>query len=212
MTQETQGFTQYNKLAQSIVFQQGKHRTEVVSKDASLTIIGSGRSAYVFRLPSSKLALKVFYPPFEKIARKEAEIYQKLKGVSGFPNLICSGENFIVIDYLEGDTLFECLVKGVRISSDQIAQIDQTLLYARKRGLNPSDIHLHNIIVLKNEKAKIIDVARFQQMKQCSQWDDMKYVFYKFYIHRFFPKKIPRALLNLIAILYKRKLLTKLIR
>lgn len=212
MTYELKNLSNYYQLAKSVVYKQKRGRTEVVRKDPRLTVVGSGRSAYVFRLPSTNLAMKVFYPQFQHLARKEAEVYLKLKGLPNYPKLYDSGENFIIIDYIEGSTLFECLVKGIKLTHEHIFQIERAIMLARKRGLNPSDIHLHNILLLNNNEVKIIDVARFEQVKHCQQWDDMKRVFSRYYIHGFIPKRLPRVLLNLIAYLYKRNLLTKLIR
>ena len=75
---------------------------------------------------------------------------------------------------------------------------------ARQEGLNPSDIHLRNLFLTLDKKVKIIDVARFRQVKNCIKWRDLKYAFYHYYKKRFFPKKIPAFILNIIAILYKK--------
>ena len=59
-----------------------------------------------------------------------------------------------------------------------------------------------------DNEIKMIDVARFRQTITCNQWDDLKNAFYHFYTRPYFPKKIPAFILNLIAALYKRKLIT----
>lgn len=197
----------FDKIASSVIFKKKNFRMHVESKDDKLTFIGSGRSAFVFKLQSTDQAIKVFYPPFEHLAQKEAEIYKVLNGIPYFPKMYKNGQNYLVIDFIEGFTLFECLAKGIEIRKEQIEAIDHALQLAKEKGLNPSDIHLHNLFITNNGEIKIIDVARFSQKKDCSQWDDLKNAFDKYYFRPFMPKKIPSPLLNLMAILYKKRLL-----
>ncbi|UAL48443.1 protein kinase family protein [Sutcliffiella horikoshii] len=204
--------TSYQQLAESVVFKRTQKNVAVESyNDKQLTMAGSGRSAYVFKLKNTKKVLKVFYPPFEHLAKREAKIYKKLEGVSYFPVMHASGENYIVIDYIDGLTLFECLVKGKHIDENVLDEVDHAILLAKNRGLNPSDIHLHNILITSDGKVKLIDVVRFEQVKRCSQWDDLKRGYYKYYKKRIFPRKLPSKLLLMIAFFYKRNLLNRFV-
>ncbi|KPB04998.1 serine/threonine protein kinase [Bacillus sp. CHD6a] len=200
----------YQQLAESVVFKRTHKNVIVDSYDIQkLTIAGSGRSAYVFKLKNTSKVLKVFYPPFEHLAKREAQIYDKLKGIPYFPVMHDSGRNYIVIDYIEGSTLFECLVMGKHIEENVLEEVDHAILLAKNRGLNPSDIHLHNILITTDGKVKLIDVVRFEQDKHCTQWDDLKRGYHKFYKKRMFPKKLPSKLLLMIAYFYKRDLLNR---
>lgn len=200
----------YAELAASVVISRKGNDIVLVDKDFSLDLIGEGRSAFVFRIRSTDLALKVFFPDFHHIALEEADIYSELEGIDFFPTLHGAGENFIVIDYIKGNTLFDCLCKGIKVSKYHIEEIDFALQQAGKRGLNPSDIHLRNLLVTNQNTIKIIDVARFRQTKNCNQWADIKTVFYKFYLSPLFPKKIPSYILNRIAGLYKNQTFQRL--
>lgn len=202
----------YQELAESVVFKRTNKNIAVESfNDKKLTIAGSGRSAFVFKLKNTKKVLKVFYPPFEHLAKREAKIYNKLEGITYFPKMYASGENYIVIDYIEGFTIFECLVKGKHIDEKVLEEVDHAILLAKKRGLNPSDIHLHNILITHDGNVKLIDVVRFEQAKQCTQWDDLKRGYYKYYKKRIFPRKLPSKLLLMIAFFYKRNLLNRFV-
>ncbi|TYS64549.1 protein kinase family protein [Sutcliffiella horikoshii] len=202
----------YQQLADSVVFKRTPKNVVVDSfNDQQLTIAGSGRSAYVFKLKNAEKVLKVFYPPFEHLAKREAKIYDKLKGIPFFPVMHASGENYIVIDFIEGSTLFECLVMGKHIEENVLKEVDHAILLAKNRGLNPSDIHLHNILINPDGKVKLIDVVRFEQDKHCTQWNDLKRGYYKYYKKRIFPKKLPSRLLLLIAYFYKRDLLNRFV-
>ena len=176
----------FQALAKSVVINK---KNRLVRYDDSLKHIGTGRSAFVFRIKSSNKAIKIFFPEFTYIAEEEAEIYQVLQNISYYPSIYNAGSNYIVMDYIEGFTLFECVSQGKPITSAHIKEIDYALSLAKARGLNPSDIHLRNLFITKNGEIKIIDVARFRQKKKCRQWHDLKRAYYKLYRKRFFPEE-----------------------
>ena len=156
----------YNELAQSVTFSRRGSKILLQSKHENLELVGIGRSAFVFKIKSTEKVLKVFFSPFIAVAKEEAQIYRKLQGIDYFPTLYEAGENYLVIDYLNGLTFFECLSRGIVISPQYIKEVDQALLRARQRGLNPSDIHLRNLFLTSSGEIKVIDVARFRQKKK----------------------------------------------
>ena len=198
---------QYKHLADSVVYSTRGLKAALIHKAPSLKLIGEGRSAFAFRINGTNLVLKVFFPQFEKVAEEEAGIYKELAGNPFFPSLHEAGRNYLVMDYVRGMTLYQCLVNGMPIGAGHIEEVDHALKLAREKGLNPSDIHLRNIIITPEDEVKLIDVARFRQGKQCSQWEDLKSAFYKYYRHERFPKKMPEPAMNLIAYFYKKGLL-----
>ena len=200
----------FSELAKSVKFIKKGTRFLLNDKDPCLEFIGEGRSAFVFKIQATNKVLKVFFPTYLKVAKEEAEIYKVLADTPSYPSMYDSGKNYLVIDYIEGNTLFSCLEKGISITIENIIEIDYALKLARNKGLNPSDVHLRNIIITPEGTIKMIDVARFRQTKNCSQWIDIKAAFYKLYLHRMFPKKIPTFILNLVALLYKKKLIPTL--
>ncbi|CAG9609974.1 protein kinase family protein [Pseudoneobacillus rhizosphaerae] len=200
----------FSELAQSVKFSNNGFRVILNDKDPSLEFIGAGRSAFVFKIKHTDKVIKVFFPSFTKLAKEEAEIYNILEGIPFYPKLYDSGGNYLVIDYIEGHTLFNCLEKGYPITNKNVSEIDEALNLAVSKGLNPSDVHLRNIILTPEGSIRMIDVARFRQTKTCTQWNELKTAFFKLYKRRIFPKKIPALLLNFIALLYKRKLLPSL--
>lgn len=179
------------------------HKPVVVSHAKSLKPVGAGRSAFVFKIDKTNKAMKVYLPKLSHIAQEEACVYDVVQQINYYPEIYESGPNYIVIDYIEGHTFFECLTLGIPIDEKEIKEVDQALSIAKKHGLNPSDIHLRNILITPDGKIKLIDVARFRQPKKCNQWEDLKSAFYHFYTKPFCPKKLPAFLLNLIALCYK---------
>ncbi|MFS0577474.1 protein kinase family protein [Sporosarcina sp. 179-K 3D1 HS] len=191
----------YQALANTVVI---NTENRLIRYDDSLQHIGTGRSAFVFRIKSTMKAMKVYFPAFAYLAKEETEIYRRLQDLTYYPSVYESGPNYIVMDYIEGHTLFECLSCGKIITSAHMKEIDHALSLAATRGLNPSDIHLRNIFITDADEIKIIDVARFRQTKHCRQWQDIKKAYEKLYCKRLFPKKVPAPCQNIIANLYKK--------
>ncbi|MCZ2260168.1 protein kinase family protein [Sporosarcina sp. G11-34] len=194
----------YQALANTVVINK---KNRLISYGDSLELVGTGRSAFVFRIQSSNQAIKIFFPEFTYIAKEEAAIYKILQNISYYPPVHDSGLNYIVMDYIEGLTLFECMSQGKLITSTHIKEIDHALALALAQGLNPSDIHLRNIFITSSGEIKIIDVARFRQRKHCRQWHDLKKAYDQLYCKRFFPKRIAASQLNIVAFLYKKAML-----
>ncbi|MCJ7843254.1 protein kinase family protein [Lederbergia sp. NSJ-179] len=196
----------YKDLADSVVIHYQNKKPLLMGHKETLTLVGVGRSAFVFKIKNTDKVIKVYFPEFQHLAQEEAEVYQAVQDIDYFPSIYTSGLNYIVIDYIEGHTLFDCLTLGIQISEKEIEEVDFALSLARNIGLNPSDIHLRNIIMTPKGGIKIIDIARFRQTKPCPQWRDLRKAFYRFYRKPLFPKKVPAFLLNAIAVFYKKRL------
>lgn len=194
---------QIDELVKSISFKSG-NKIEVESYHIDLKLVGVGKSAAVFQIKSTGLALKVFHPLFDYLAVEEAKIYRTLEQIPYYPTLYESGSNYIVIDLIEGSTLYECLVQGIEVSEQIIYEVDHGLKLARDKGLNPSDVHLKNIFITTNGNIIIVDVARFKQDQYCPKWKDTKKAFYKYYQKGIIPKKMPAILLDTIGTLYRK--------
>ncbi|MDI2586851.1 protein kinase family protein [Psychrobacillus sp. NEAU-3TGS] len=194
----------YEALASTVIISK---ENRLLRYDDSLQLIGTGRSAFVFKIKTTDKAMKIFFPRFTHLAKEEGEIYKILQGVSYYPSIYFSGVNHIVMDFIDGHTLFECITYGEEITVGHIKEIDYALSLASARGLNPSDIHLRNIFITSNGEIKIIDVARFRQAKDCVQWYFLKKAYQRYYVKAYFPKKISAFILNTIAYLYKKGLI-----
>ena len=54
---------------------------------------------------------------------KEAAIYEKLAGSAFYPDIYETGDSFILMEYIKGETFYNCLKKGIAISDDMIQQL-----------------------------------------------------------------------------------------
>lgn len=201
---EGQRLDNYQALANSVMINK---ENRLIGNDHSLTLIGKGRSAFVFQIKSTEKVIKVFFPNQVHLAIEEAIIYQKLSGIHYYPNTYDFGANYIVLDYIEGKTLFDCLSQGIIITERHVKEIDRAIELARNQGLNPSDIHLRNILLTYSGDIKVIDVARFRQRKSCLNWHYLKKSYYQLYYKSYFPKKLPTTFLNAVGYLYKKRLI-----
>lgn len=198
--------------AEAVKYDTKKKFNKLIQKPDDLELTGKGRSAYVFKLTEEggrEMALKVFFPEFKNIAAREAEIYKKLSDSNYYPDIYETGPSYILMEYIKGYTFYECLNKGIRIDDDMICEVDRALNDARRKGLNPSDIHLRNLILTPSGTIKVIDVARFLQTKECRQWDDLKTAYQTLYKKSRFPQRLPKMWMELIAYLYKKSWLQK---
>ncbi|WLD92784.1 protein kinase family protein [Alkalihalobacillus sp. AL-G] len=176
----------------------------LLNKPHQLKLVGKGRSAFVFKIESEDKVIKVFFPEFHHLAKQEAKIYRQLDDSVYFPKIYETGPNFIIMEYIEGHTFYECLNNGIPITTSMIKKVDKALNHARSKGLNPSDIHLRNLILTISGEVKVIDVVRFSQQKKCYQWDDLKEAHNRFYGRRLSKQKIPKYVIELVALFYKK--------
>ncbi|MGM7702741.1 hypothetical protein ACSVDE_13515 [Pseudalkalibacillus sp. Hm43] len=179
----------------------------LIQKPEEYTLIGKGRSAFVFRDERTNHAVKIFFTEYEHLAKQEADIYAKLSGSPFYPKVYEAGHNYIEMEYIQGYTFYECLEKGICISDEMIEKVDEALEFARSKGLNPSDIHLQNLILTYDGEVKVIDVVRFTQDKACRQWDDLKEAHQRVYQKKLFMKRVPKFFIELVKFYYRRVVL-----
>ena len=166
--------------------------------------IGVGTDAAVFRFfQRPHLAFKVFSD--DKLDKKEleTEVYLKLGRSEYYPEYYGSWSNFLVISYEEGITLHDCLLKGIHIPQQVIHDVDSARKYASKKGLNPRDIHLKNIL-LHQGRAKILDVSEYMKSGNDNRWQYLKDGYHEHY-HLIAGKAIPLWILETVRKWYNQE-------
>ena len=146
-----------------------------------LKCIGVGTDAAVFQ------SIKVPAFAFKKYAKEkvdkvkaEAEVYEKLGESPFFSRCFASYDDFLVLSYEEGNTLFDCVLQGIHIPEQVIHDVEEAREYVRSRGLNPRDIHLKNIL-LQNGRAKILDVSEYILPGNDFRWEHLKKGYEQYY-------------------------------
>lgn len=154
-----------------------------------LKCIGVGTDAAVFQsLSTNKYAFKKYAKDKVEKVKVEANVYQKL-GDSPFLQCYASYDDFLVLSYEEGRTLFDCVLQGIHIPEKVIHDVEDARDYVRSKGLNPRDIHLKNIL-LQNGRAKILDVSEYVLPGNDYRWEHLKKGYEEYY-HLIDGKSVP---------------------
>lgn len=155
-----------------------------------LICIGVGTDAAVFQsLSTNKYAFKKYAKDKVEKVKVEANVYQKLGDSPFFAKCYASYDDFLVLSYEEGRTLFDCVLQGIHIPEKVIHDVEDARDYVRSKGLNPRDIHLKNIL-LQNGRAKILDVSEYVLPGNDYRWEHLKKGYEEYY-HLIDGKSVP---------------------
>jgi hypothetical protein len=166
--------------------------------------VGVGNTAAVFQ-PKDRpdLAVKVFAEGFEAVAAEEAGIYEQLGDTEYFPKFYGKGDRFLLIEYRPGRNLYDCLLQGVHIPEQVIFDVEEAIAYARRRGLNPADIHIKNVL-LHEGRGVLVDVSDYRRENECKRWPSLKKAYYDYYQELYKPGMgVPSWVLETIRKWYK---------
>ncbi|QTA89613.1 hypothetical protein [Desulfonema magnum] len=172
---------------------------QVENKPNGWHCAGVGNSAAVFRHDSyPDIAIKTFSDIRTHIALRESEVYRKLGDSSFYPKFYGSGENYLLLQYIPGPSVYECLLKGIFIQEQIVSDIEKAVSYARECGLNPRNLHAKNILIY-NGRGYVIDVSDYMKTGRCYHFDILKYFYNKLYVRFCRPgMKIPFWILECI--------------
>jgi len=184
----------------------GSERNEEVAVDgapAGLRCIGIGTDAAVFAWDGAPgYAYKVYSNLAASKKEVERLVYERLKGIPYYPVYYGEGPNYIVISHERGVTLMDCLIEGIPVPEQAIADVEQARSLVRERGLNPRDIHLKNVL-LQDGRAKVLDVSEYVQDGNDKRWEHLVWAYRNFY-SGIEGRKIPLWLLDMIKNGYMR--------
>ncbi len=166
--------------------------------------VGVGNSAAVFQPKDQpNLSIKVYANTHAQVSSEEAEIYEQLGESPFFPHFYGRGEQFLLIEYRPGRNIYDCLVQGIYIPEQVILDVEAAITYARSRGLNPSDIHIKNILVHKG-RGFLVDVSDYRKKGECKRWESLKQAYYEHYLELYTPGlTVPSWILETIRKWYK---------
>ncbi|MGI8385942.1 serine/threonine protein kinase [Robertmurraya sp. P23] len=169
-----------------------------------LKCIGVGTDAAVFQyIHAPAYAYKLFADDKLEKIQMEAKVYEKLGSSPYFSTCYEVRDRYLVVSYEPGITLYDCLQQGIHIPSQVIQEVDKARAYARKKGLNPRDIHLKNIL-LQDDKVKIIDVSEYLLSGDDGRWEHLKRGYEEYY-RLIDGKSIPAWLLETVRKSYNNR-------
>jgi predicted Ser/Thr protein kinase len=177
---------------------QGMDFVEVTSDDKKFTLIGCGCTSAVFRSKKFPyMAVKIYSKEHRKEVFLETLAYKKVRGIKYFPKLYLYGKNYLVMEFIEGQNLYDCLIEGIDIPDKVINQVDTAIDLAKARGLKPSDVHAKNIIVNENT-VRLIDLSDYLTAQHVTRWDRLKFLYKTVYKPFVKGHKIPKKLIDVI--------------
>lgn len=167
--------------------------------------VGAGNYTAVFAHPEYPDKVVKVYAPGRPGLAAEAEVYRRIGMHPAYSRCWHLGSNYLVLQRLEGVTFYDCLRKGIPIPEPAVREIDEALQYARRRGLNPRDVHAKNVMVADGH-GLVADISDFTKPGKDTKWEDLRRAYYKLYLPLFgrHPLPVPDALLNVIRKGYRR--------
>jgi hypothetical protein len=194
------------KLINKIVLERKKQHDPIKVKNipSEWKCLGTGNYAAVFTHKDYPDVVVKIYAKEIDCLEKEAEVYRQLGDHPAYSKLIYKGENYLVLKKLEGITLYNAILKGIKIPESVIEDVNKALQYAKRRGLNPYDVHGKNVM-MKDGRGFVVDVSDFYKKGKDEKWDDLVKVYYKFYkktLYRF-PVKVPNKVMDFVRHSYR---------
>jgi hypothetical protein len=194
-----------DSLSQITVLSNPNNEPVTISGDSDdLKCIGVGTDAAVFQyFYTPEYAFKIYAQDKVSKIETEANVYNLIGDSPLFSTCYDANERYLVLNYEEGTTLFDCLLQGIHIPEQVVKDVEDGREFARKKGLNPRDIHLKNIL-LQNGRAKILDVSEYIQPGNDFRWEHIKEAYDEYY-HLIDGKNVPFWLLETIRKWYNQR-------
>ncbi|WP_066372350.1 serine/threonine protein kinase [Neobacillus fumarioli] len=176
----------------------------IVGGSDDLKCIGIGTDAAVFQsLYAPDYVFKLYAKDKAYKIKAEENVYHLLGNSPFFPHCYASYDQFLVLSYEKGKTLFDCLLQGIHIPEQVVQDVEEAREFIRQKGLNPRDFHLKNIL-LQNGRAKILDVSEYKKPGNDFRWEHLK-IAYEDYYHIIDGKPVPFWLLETIRRWYNQR-------
>ncbi len=168
-------------LPQLVIRSPHPHDPVVVEQlPAPWRILGSGNYAAVLHHPRhSELVVKVYAPGRPGLTR-EAEVYRRIGTHPAFSVCHHVGQGYLVLQRLQGTTLYDCVREGVPIPLQLVRDIDAAIAYAESRGLQGHDVHGRNVL-LHRGRGRIVDISDFLNPHRCDAWRDLRRAYHLLY-------------------------------
>jgi predicted Ser/Thr protein kinase len=138
-----------------VTYKKGK-KVEIVHNPTSYPLIGRGKQGAVFKI-SSDQCVKIY--PKQRNAISESIVLKAAQESPIVPKLYEVGENYIIMEYIEGPSLFEYL-KANRVLSENVTNQILFILKEMKRlNFTRLDSRLGHILVTNQGELKVIDLV-----------------------------------------------------
>lgn len=139
----------------SIVVSKKKgEKTKVICNPTNYKLIGSGDQGAVFQLSEDK-CVKLY--PKSKHKKSEEEVLKDAEHSPFFPKLYETGSNYIVMEYIRGQTLDEYLRVLKELPKTITSQIINLFKEMKRLKFKRLDVRCYHLIVTESGTLKMID-------------------------------------------------------
>lgn len=137
----------------SIAFRQGKS-VEIVHNPTSYPLIGMGEQGAVFKI-SDERCVKIYAKPV--FAKNESKVLQAAQTSNIVPRIYEVGDNYVVMEYLDGPSLDQYLKSNGKLPEKITKQLLFMLKEMKRLNFIRLDASLRHIFVTKQDELKVID-------------------------------------------------------
>ncbi|MYL35250.1 kinase [Pontibacillus yanchengensis] len=120
-------------------------------------LIGDGKDGEIYQIAEDK-CVKYFFK--EETQQKELEALKVGQSSPVFPGLYEYGDNYIVMQYVEGVSLARHLKKEKQISKALTAKVIALLQELQRVGFTRWDTEIRHILIAQDHQLKVIDHKR----------------------------------------------------
>jgi predicted Ser/Thr protein kinase len=131
-------------------------KVEIVHNPTSYPLIGRGNQGAVFKIASDQ-CVKIY--PKQVHALSESEVLKAAQESPIVPKLYEVGENYIIMEYIEGPSLKEYLESKGNVTEDVTKKILFLLEEMKRLKFTRLDTRLKEIIVTKQGELKVVDLV-----------------------------------------------------
>lgn len=128
----------------------------LVDNPTELKLVDKGAHGAVFKLTNDK-CVKIYAE--EGNAKLEAYTYKKVQGSEFMPKLYETGNNYIIMEFIEGISLSEYIYQKNEISFSISQKLISLLKEMKRLGFSRLDSSLRHIIITRDERLKVIDLV-----------------------------------------------------
>lgn len=132
----------------------GNEKKVIINNPKNYRYIGRGLQGMVFQLDHER-CVKIYFK--EKNVDLEMKAYHLVKRYSFIPKIFESGSNYIVMEFIEGPSLFEYLKKKKYLRKSISRQILRIQRKVKKAGFTRIESKLDHFIVPEGDVIKFVD-------------------------------------------------------
>ncbi|WP_409303886.1 hypothetical protein [Peribacillus sp. SCS-155] len=126
----------------------------IVDNPTKFPLIGKGKQGAVFQISPYKV-VKVYWNP--KSAAKEADVLAAGKASTIIPKLYEKGPNYVVMEFVQGESLQDYLEGRTEIPPAMVRMIVSLFKEMERLKFGRMDVATKHVIITENEELKLLD-------------------------------------------------------